>query len=144
MTEPRECRRCHKPVVASAADYEVFERMHYVCFHFEFEHQGDPDVECVAGGCPAAGISLPSRLIRTEAVDIVQAGNTVVPAILVLQELGYQLEQQGGTFVAKTGQSRFAADDPVAVLGLVKLAESRRPWRAADAEIDQVLSEFDL
>jgi hypothetical protein len=138
------CRRCQKPVVASAADYEVFEQMHYVCFHFEFEHQGDPDVECVAGGCPAAGISLPSRLIRTEALDIVQAGNTVVPAILVLQELGYELEQHGGTFVAKTGQSRFAADDPVAVLGLVKLAESRRPWPANDTELNRVLSEFDL
>jgi len=35
-------------------DFEVFERMHYVCFHYEFEH-GDTDVdaECGAGGCPS-------------------------------------------------------------------------------------------
>ncbi len=50
--EPQICRRCHRP--AATADYEVFERMHYVCFHYEFEH-GDVDVdqECTAGGCPS-------------------------------------------------------------------------------------------
>lgn len=30
------CRRCDEPVASS--DYELFERMHYVCFHYEFEH----------------------------------------------------------------------------------------------------------
>lgn len=32
--------------------------MHYVCFHYEFEH-GDTDVdaECSAGGCPSASLS---------------------------------------------------------------------------------------
>lgn len=66
MPDPRVCRRCDRPVVASAADYEVFEQMHYVCFHYEFEHEGDPDVECPSGGCPASGLALPSRLIRTD------------------------------------------------------------------------------
>ena len=144
MSDELVCRRCGKAVVASAADYQVFEQMHYVCFHFEFEHQGDPDVECLAGGCPASGLSLPSRLIRTEGVDLVQAGNTVVPAILALRALGYVVEQQGNDFVAKASHARFSADDPVAVLGLVKLAEVRRPWRATDAEIYEILAEFDL
>jgi hypothetical protein len=38
--------------------YEVFERMHYVCFHYEVEH-GDTDVdtECGAGGCPSASLA---------------------------------------------------------------------------------------
>ncbi len=46
------CRRCDRPV--ATPDYETFERMHYVCFHYEFEH-GDFDVdqECTAGGCPS-------------------------------------------------------------------------------------------
>lgn len=145
MTQSPECQRCGKPVVASAADYDVFEHMHYVCFHYEFEHPGDPDTECVAGGCPASGVSLPSRLVRTDGVDISQAGNTVVPAIAVLQELGYRLEQVDGMLVATAGRCRFVAEDPVAILGLVKLAELRgREWRADDAEIDRVLSEFDL
>ncbi len=32
--------------------------MHYVCFHYEFEH-GDVDVddECHAGGCPSASLA---------------------------------------------------------------------------------------
>ena len=41
--------------------YEIFERMHYVCFHFEFEHTGfDPDEECDAPGCPSSRFSTPS------------------------------------------------------------------------------------
>ncbi|MGH8921105.1 MAG: DUF7660 family protein, partial [Actinomycetes bacterium] len=39
--------------------YETFERMHYVCFHYEFEHDltdmnADPDEDCGAPGCPSA------------------------------------------------------------------------------------------
>lgn len=31
--------------------------MHYVCFHYEFEHgEFDPDEECNAGGCPTASL----------------------------------------------------------------------------------------
>jgi len=42
----------------SAEHYEVFERMHYVCFHYEFEHDPtDPDEECQAGGCPSASLA---------------------------------------------------------------------------------------
>jgi hypothetical protein len=33
----------------------MFERMHYVCFHYEFEHDpADPDDDCGAAGCPSA------------------------------------------------------------------------------------------
>jgi len=47
------CVRCDRPVVANRESYEVFERMHWVCFHFEFEHDGtDPDVPCGDWGCP--------------------------------------------------------------------------------------------
>lgn len=144
MTDPPLCRQCGKSVVASVADYEVFERMQYVCFHYVFEHGGDPDVECLAGGCPASGLSLPSRLARTDGVDLVHAGDTVAPAILALRSLGYDVRQDGDVFSATAGSSRFVAEDPVAVLGLVKLAEARRPWRATDSEIDDVLAEFDL
>jgi hypothetical protein len=30
--------------------------MHYVCFHYEFEHHVDPDQECSAGGCPSGAL----------------------------------------------------------------------------------------
>jgi hypothetical protein len=51
------CRRCGGEVRVGAAQFKVFERMHYVCFHNEFEH-GDADVdeECQAGGCPSASV----------------------------------------------------------------------------------------
>ena len=35
-----------------ASEYEVFERMHWLCFHLEFEHKGDPDAPCDAPSCP--------------------------------------------------------------------------------------------
>jgi len=32
--------------------------MHYVCFHYEFEHDPiDVDEECSAGGCPSAAVN---------------------------------------------------------------------------------------
>ncbi|KOX16069.1 hypothetical protein ADK67_40875 [Saccharothrix sp. NRRL B-16348] len=39
--------------------YEVLEGMHYVCFHYEFEHgmggeNADPDEDCGVAGCPSA------------------------------------------------------------------------------------------
>jgi hypothetical protein len=50
--EPPVCVRCNLPVVVNQSMYDVFERMHWVCFHFEFEHQGDPDAPCSDPGCP--------------------------------------------------------------------------------------------
>jgi hypothetical protein len=56
--EPRLCHRCNRPVEISRGQYDVFEHMHYVCFHYEFEHDpADPDEECSAGGCPSASIN---------------------------------------------------------------------------------------
>ena len=38
--------------------FDLFEQMHYVCFHYEFEHGGfDPDEECDDGGCPSTALS---------------------------------------------------------------------------------------
>jgi hypothetical protein len=55
--EARPCVRCGRPVVIESERYEIFERMHYVCFHYEFEHDpADPDEECWAGGCPSAAV----------------------------------------------------------------------------------------
>lgn len=53
------CRRCQRPVRANRDSYDVFEGMHYVCFHYEFEHgltnpQADPDEDCGVPGCPSA------------------------------------------------------------------------------------------
>jgi hypothetical protein len=52
------CVRCDRPVRASREQFDVFERMHYVCFHYEFAHDpADPDEECKAGGCPSGALA---------------------------------------------------------------------------------------
>jgi hypothetical protein len=53
--DPLLCRRCGRPVGVSAAQYKTFKQMHYVCFHYEFQHHPeDPDQECKASACPSA------------------------------------------------------------------------------------------
>ena len=60
MTDDPVCRRCGRPVRVSRDRYEVFEGMHYVCFHYEFEHDlngADPDESCGDPDCPSAAIN---------------------------------------------------------------------------------------
>ena len=58
MTEDQQaeaapmCRRCGLEVVQARDLYDVFEQMHWICFHLEHEHEGDPDEPCRAAGCP--------------------------------------------------------------------------------------------
>ncbi len=47
------CQRCGRPVVVYAAESrDVFESMHWLCFHLEYEHDGDPDQPCGEPSCP--------------------------------------------------------------------------------------------
>ncbi len=74
MSEPDpKCVRCGRPV--ASVDYETFERMHYVCFHYEFEHgDRDVDVECSAGGCPSRNLELRSSLADWTDWDVAMFG----------------------------------------------------------------------
>jgi hypothetical protein len=46
-------------VTVSREQYDVFERMHYLCFHMEFEHDPhDPDEDCGVPGCPVSATPL--------------------------------------------------------------------------------------
>jgi hypothetical protein len=59
-TEELICVQCGLEVRVNRESYELFERMHWVCFHFEFEHMGfDPDEECDAPGCPSSPFNSP-------------------------------------------------------------------------------------
>jgi hypothetical protein len=76
-------------------------------------------------------------------MDIVQAGNTVVPGFLALETLGFEVSLEDGLVVATSESGRFVADDPVAVLGLIKLVETRSwDWRASDEQIYATLARF--
>lgn len=46
------CVRCGQPVLANRAHFELFERRHWLCFHLDFEHSGDPDQPCTDPSCP--------------------------------------------------------------------------------------------
>jgi len=46
------CVRCNKPVEENIAQYDVHEKMHWLCFHLEYEHDGDPDISCNDPSCP--------------------------------------------------------------------------------------------
>jgi hypothetical protein len=46
------CVRCGAPVRINRNRYDLFEKMHYLCFHLEFEHGDyDPDEFCHVPGC---------------------------------------------------------------------------------------------
>ncbi len=49
------CGLCHAPVVVNRDRYEVFEGMHWLCFHIVYEHGPyDPDEQCEDPSCPWA------------------------------------------------------------------------------------------
>jgi hypothetical protein len=53
-----ECWRCHRAVRVSRGNYLTLEHMHYVFFHYEFEHDPtDVAEECGAGRCPSATVN---------------------------------------------------------------------------------------
>ena len=76
-------------------------------------------------------------------------GNTVVPALLALSELGFSVtvdtSPERHTVVAARGHEEFVADDPVTVLGLIKLVEIRTwNWQANDEDIEATLEKYQL
>lgn len=80
---------------------------------------------------------------------IVASGNTVVPAFLVLEGLGFNImvrrDSQSQTIIATRDHEQYSADDPVTVLGLIKLVEARGwDWKANGAEIDSTVMKHKL
>jgi hypothetical protein len=80
---------------------------------------------------------------------IAAAGNTVVPALLALEQLGFHIlvryNSVGQTVVAVRGDEEYMADDPVALLGLIKLIEVRQwHWGATDQEIKATRQKYHL
>ena len=51
-TNEKICIKCQKPVIKLKDDYETFEKMHWICFHLEFEHDADTDEPCHDPSCP--------------------------------------------------------------------------------------------
>jgi hypothetical protein len=76
---------------------------------------------------------------------IATAANVVVPALLVLEQMGFKMSFTGSLLTAIRGDETYAGEDPVAVLGLVKLVEARGwHWRASDQDIERAIKQYGL
>ncbi len=72
------CRLCGYPVVVERERYEVFEQMHWLCFHIVYEHFGDPDEPCGDPSCPWRHIRIYRRKVEQLGYDpdeVLCAGN---------------------------------------------------------------------
>jgi len=69
MNDSKICISCNKPVEENADSYEVFEKMHWLCFHLEFEHSGDPDRACDDVSCPWFHIQILKDKLSTLGYD---------------------------------------------------------------------------
>ena len=84
-------------------------------------------------------------------LTITDAGNTIVPAYLALRAKGYtvRLDERSTDgpeerWTAEDSRCVLSADDPVTLLGLAALVETRGDrWQASDEEIDRFVFEFD-
>ena len=80
-------------------------------------------------------------------MELANAGNVIIPAIKVIRSLGFslRLDKQSGLFKAEKDGNSFRAEDPVAVLGLIKIHEIKgADWRVSDKELAAIGKEFDL
>ena len=82
-------------------------------------------------------------------IKIAGAGNVLVPAFLTLQQRGYTVRCQRAadgtqTWFAESATVELIADDPVTLLGLEGIAETRGAgWPASGKEIQDFLNEYD-
>jgi hypothetical protein len=83
---------------------------------------------------------------------LADAANTLVPAYLALLQRGFSVSRESGSsddseawWIAEDADRRFVAADPLALLGLVALYETRgSEWQASDEQIDRFLAEFGI
>jgi hypothetical protein len=78
-------------------------------------------------------------------MKITTAGNIVIPAIKLIKDLGFHLKVEDGFFSAKKGDDIFMAEDPIRLLGLIKLIEAEgENWRISDDEIETIGREYNI
>ncbi len=83
-------------------------------------------------------------------MKVSEAGNVIIPAYLTLQDKGYAVERistksDGSVTIWRATQdgNEFNASDPLALLGVVALAEYRgENWRAEPEEAKPFIREY--
>jgi hypothetical protein len=89
-------------------------------------------------------------LIKLQKSTIASAGNVLVPAYLALQQRGFTEHGQkaddsgeGEMWVAENQFVRLVAEDPLILLGLAALYETRgSEWQAEDDQIEEFLAKY--
>ncbi len=83
-------------------------------------------------------------------MKIASAANTLVPAYLAILSKGYSIQKSNSpgteeTWRAKKDGAELIAEDPLVVLGLIAMYESRGiNWAATDEQIEEFQKEFGL
>lgn len=67
MSNELNCKSCGHHV--EKQDAEMFEGMHWLCFHFAFEHNGDPDEPCRSRHCPTWHLQILKAYIQQQGHD---------------------------------------------------------------------------
>jgi len=76
-------------------------------------------------------------------VFIADATNMMPPAYLAILSKGYKVRISGDLMIAEQGGKCFAADGPVALLGMISIIEVRgEAWEASDEEIENFVNLF--
>lgn len=79
----------------------------------------------------------------TNRMRLVAAGNTLAPALSILRKLGYTVTRETSCerqYRAENESCIFSADDPLTLLGLVKIYEVRgADWQPSDEEVQRLL-----
>ncbi len=71
--------------------------------------------------------------------------DTVMPAMVLILQMGYHMtiDHTKPSFSAEKDGNTFEAEDPVVVLGLIKLFEMRgENWAATAAEMEEIVKEM--
>ncbi len=67
-----KCRKCGKEISKFKQNAEqIYEGMHRLCFHFEYEHEGEPDESCADdSSCPNFKIKVYEKKLKEAGVDL--------------------------------------------------------------------------
>lgn len=80
-------------------------------------------------------------------MKIFNAGNTLIPAILLLEQHGFIISctvvGKQSMLLASRNELILQADDPLQLLGLLTLyQDTRATWQATDNEIEDVMRRY--
>jgi len=64
------CRSCGGEVSDTPDNFEMFEKMHWLCFHLAFEHQTDPDEPCESRLCPIWHLEILKDFVTSKGFDV--------------------------------------------------------------------------